>query len=379
MQKKSTSHSAFFNARALFAVLLCATAFSIVTGTLPVLVRSKESAKVSRRTLTFAERVAYQHAIEEVYWRHRIWPRNRGERRDPKPSLDAMISQAQLEKKVDDYLGKSHTLEDYCKQPITAEQLQAEMDRMANNTKKPEVLRELFEALGNDPFVIAECLARPALGGRLSVYSGSQLPNTPVTYRQLVASMGNYTLPTLPQRAGCTDDSWTAITTTNAPSPRDSHTAIWTGTEMIVWGGTSLAGEFNTGGRYNPATDNWTTITVANAPTARSSHTAIWTGSEMIVWGGTDSSSNYFNTGGRYTDSGLRVKTRKEAHMKTQLSKPARTKASYTEEYKQEALELWRSSGRSAAKVAAELGIRPPLLYRWAQLERQPDVSEGAI
>jgi len=52
--------------------------------------------------------------------------------------------------------------------------------------------------------------------------------------------------------------------------------------------------------------------------------------------------------------------------MKTQLRKPARTKARYTEEYKQEALELWRASGRSAAKVAAELGIRPPLLYRWA-------------
>jgi transposase len=56
--------------------------------------------------------------------------------------------------------------------------------------------------------------------------------------------------------------------------------------------------------------------------------------------------------------------------MKTQLQKPARGKASYTKEYKQRALELWRSSGRSAAKVAAELGIRPPLLYRWARAER---------
>ena len=59
--------------------------------------------------------------------------------------------------------------------------------------------------------------------------------------------------------------------------------------------------------------------------------------------------------------------------MKTQLSKPARSKASYTDQYKQEALELWRASGRSAAKVAAELGIRPPLLYRWASLEREPN------
>jgi transposase len=63
--------------------------------------------------------------------------------------------------------------------------------------------------------------------------------------------------------------------------------------------------------------------------------------------------------------------------MKTQLRKPVREKASYTDQYKQEALELWRSSGRSAAKVAAELGIRPPLLYRWAQLERTSNVSKS--
>ena len=58
--------------------------------------------------------------------------------------------------------------------------------------------------------------------------------------------------------------------------------------------------------------------------------------------------------------------------MKTQLAKPARERASYTEEYKQQALALWRASGRSAAKVATELGIRAPLLYRWARTERLP-------
>ena len=51
--------------------------------------------------------------------------------------------------------------------PITPEQLQAEMERMAQHTKQPEVLRELFAALGNDPFVIAECLARPVLAERM--------------------------------------------------------------------------------------------------------------------------------------------------------------------------------------------------------------------
>src|SRR6266702_4169439 len=107
-------------------------------------------------TLSFAERVAYQRAIEDVYWRHRIWPRNGGERTDPKPTLDAVMSQAQIEKKVTDYLRNSQALEDYWQRPITAEQLQAAMERMATHTRQPGVLRELFEALGNDPFVSAE-------------------------------------------------------------------------------------------------------------------------------------------------------------------------------------------------------------------------------
>ncbi len=63
--------------------------------------------------------------------------------------------------------------------------------------------------------------------------------------------------------------------------------------------------------------------------------------------------------------------------MKTQISKPPRERTRYTEEYKQEALALWRKSGRSAAKVAPELGIRLPLLYRWARLERLPEADRG--
>src|SRR5262245_40949850 len=116
-------------------------------------------------TLSFAERVAYQTAIEDVYWRHRIWPKARP---DPKPSLDALMSQATIEQKVQDYLRNSELLEQEAQTPITADQLQTEMERMASHTKQPEVLRELFAALGNDPFVIAECLARPVLAERFA-------------------------------------------------------------------------------------------------------------------------------------------------------------------------------------------------------------------
>ena len=49
----------------------------------------------------------------------------------------------------------------------------------------------------------------------------------------------------------------------------------------------------NTGGRYNPSTDSWTATSTTNAPAARYDHTAVWTGSEMIVWGGYDNAIGY--------------------------------------------------------------------------------------
>src|SRR5689334_13707810 len=60
------------------------------------------------RPLTLADRVGYQRAIEEVYWRHRIWPK---ERPDPKPSLDEVMPPAHVERKVEDYLRDSQALE----------------------------------------------------------------------------------------------------------------------------------------------------------------------------------------------------------------------------------------------------------------------------
>jgi hypothetical protein len=100
--------------------------------------------------------------------------------------------------------------------------------------------------------------------------------------------------------AACTDDQWAGIRTGEVPEERDSHTAVWTGTEMIVWGGSGVAGALGSGGRYHPATDTWTPTPVdANTPSPRWNHTAIWTGTEMIVWGGY-SGIDDTNTGGRY-------------------------------------------------------------------------------
>jgi len=102
-------------------------------------------------------------------------------------------------------------------------------------------------------------------------------------------------------------DSWIAMSIGNAPSPRDSHAAVWTGSEMIVWGGVFCCplADFNTGGRYIPGTDSWMATSTTNAPFARANHSAVWTGSEMIAWGGFNFELGvYFNTGGRYCAQG---------------------------------------------------------------------------
>lgn len=87
-----------------------------------------------------------------------------------------------------------------------------------------------------------------------------------------------------------TTDTWTAMSATNAPALREQGTVVWTGTEMIVWGGKwrNSGKEYylNSGGRYKPATDSWSALSGIDAPTPRFLHTAIWTGSEMFIWGG---------------------------------------------------------------------------------------------
>jgi N-acetylneuraminic acid mutarotase len=265
------------------------------------------------RSLTFEERVAYQYAIEEVYWRHRIWPK---ENSTPKPSLDEVMSRGQIEKKVEDYLRDSQLLTRRSRRPITQDQLQAEMDRMAQNTNQPDILRELFAALNNDPFIIAECLARPILSERLAadlaVAAGVPPAARNLFVRDTAAFTGKnsaaYVLPQISLPLDCVDDTWTATTLTSAPDGRFLHTGVWTGSEMIVWGGDNAGFNFNTGGKYNPSTDSWTATSTTNAPDGRFVHTGVWTGSEVIIWGGYPA----FNNGGRYdpsTNSWLAIST----------------------------------------------------------------------
>src|SRR5437764_730826 len=57
-----------------------------------------------------------------------------------------------------------------------------------------------------------------------------------------------------------------------ALTPREGHSAIWTGSEMIIWGGGITSG--NTGARYSPVTDTWTDVSNAGAPALRRDHLA---------------------------------------------------------------------------------------------------------
>ena len=97
-------------------------------------------------------------------------------------------------------------------------------------------------------------------------------------------------------------DTWVATSTgAGVPSARSGYTAVWAGTEMIIWGGNDGVYSItysNTGGRYDPSTDTWAaTSTGAGLPSGRNDHTAVWTGIEMIVWGGRP----YTQSGGVYT------------------------------------------------------------------------------
>lgn len=90
-------------------------------------------------------------------------------------------------------------------------------------------------------------------------------------------------------------DSWAPI----APSPlsgRGAHRAVWTGREMLVWGGFDSAVQGD-GALYNPFDDAWVRLAPSPLP-ARQHHAMVWTGQQLIVWGGA-------GAGGMLADGGV--------------------------------------------------------------------------
>src|SRR5882672_1237620 len=111
------------------------------------------------RDLTFEDRVRAQEAIERVYYAHQIGT--------TKP-FEAAVPRAVIEGKVRKTLEQSSIVERRTRTPITPAMLRRELDRIARDTKLPDRVDELFAALGRDPMLIAECVARASLVGRLA-------------------------------------------------------------------------------------------------------------------------------------------------------------------------------------------------------------------
>ncbi|MDI6787396.1 MAG: fibronectin type III domain-containing protein, partial [Planctomycetota bacterium] len=106
-------------------------------------------------------------------------------------------------------------------------------------------------------------------------------------------------------------NAWTSMSLTNAPEPRAYHSAIWTGSTMLIWGGKSTS-SYKNGGVYDPLTNEWKTGwqldnlrngSHIKTPSVRSKHLSFWTGegteewrNKMLVWGGDGGGT----TGGLY-------------------------------------------------------------------------------
>jgi N-acetylneuraminic acid mutarotase len=105
---------------------------------------------------------------------------------------------------------------------------------------------------------------------------------------------GAYVSPSYYKNTGANYDdtagTWKAFTPpTDVVLPYSKRRELvgwWAGGKLYVWGGNSDGGAQGNGAIYDPTTDTWTSMPTTNAPAARYQATAVWTGTEAIIWGG---------------------------------------------------------------------------------------------
>lgn len=91
--------------------------------------------------------------------------------------------------------------------------------------------------------------------------------------------------------------TWSNMNTAGAPTPRHVGAAIWTGTEMVVWGGFGSPGETLTdGARYNPTSDSWSALSTDGAPTNGCPQTVATTQQDLLLWFGGEGYSYALST-----------------------------------------------------------------------------------
>lgn len=95
-------------------------------------------------------------------------------------------------------------------------------------------------------------------------------------------------------------NSWVVINDANAPSGRSNHSAEWTGNEMIVWGGWDQTNYLNDGKKFNPVTNDWSNMASAQSLAGRLGFICEWDGRDLYIYGGSNTTSGLLNDGARY-------------------------------------------------------------------------------
>ncbi len=345
-------------------------------------------------------------------WSQQYWPT---ENKQTKPKFSQVYSQEHVTEMITDSWMMERALSELFSYKIIRTMLQADLNRMAKNSRDPSGLKALFNAMKDDPELIANCVSRPYLikkklrdkfawskkqhmetnrkanlemdrllthgqteegvlsektyqlheqhkeGEPQHKFSGevqlldkaafeqfmliAKQPNQKPTIleskdsffyerlkfldhqsitfektswpkeafddwwknnrhqwqltpkKNLNAPLKNFKLPRISSqfkpdsKAVAGNELWVL---NDMPVHRFYHSAVWTGSEMIIWGG-----GYKSGARYNPASDSWVPLPFENAPVQRSRHHAFWTGTEMLIWGGFQ--DGRLNSGGRYS------------------------------------------------------------------------------
>lgn len=251
--------------------------------------------------------VACQIQLEEVRWRHRVWPDSNP---DLKPDRADILPDEVIRRRVEERQRREEVLQHNHGLVIDAPMLDAELHRMIAKSRMPKRLEELFEALGHDSERINECLVRPVLIDRhyerlVNGYAGAAVVSNGLddgTHSDAPTVNKGGTELSAPRSLSTSaeDQRIDAWRTEDFPDGRRGHSAVWTGSVMVIWGGWSGGSVLDTGSRYDPVTDTWSGISTVDAPSPRQGHATVWTGSEMLVWGGQRSGTTQFNDGGRY-------------------------------------------------------------------------------
>lgn len=147
------------------------------------------------------------------------------------------------------------------------------------------LLRAIWEHIDERRFTASELLDHAETPSRRTLHSavwtGSRMivwgGSTVVDFRQ-----------TVPTNTGAVydpgTDTWQAMSTDcGVPSERSWFQAVWTGTELLIWSEQNSRPTLS-GARYNPTSNSWQRISLANAPTATAYETMVWTGASALLY-----------------------------------------------------------------------------------------------